>query len=192
MRCFISIDLPEKTKAKIFHEFEKLRNEKILEGNFVRKENLHITIKFLGEIDKKKLKRLNGRLRKIKFSSFEINLGRGGFFGYEGNPRVLWVGVSGKGILELENKISNELNEFKGYSEGFHGHITGARTKRIFNKEKLFEFIEKLNLEKISFIAKEFILMKSELTQKGVRYHIIETFPLENRKYKQKRNADFI
>ena len=44
----ISIELPENVRAQVFNPFEKLKNSKICYGNFVKKENLHLVLKFLG------------------------------------------------------------------------------------------------------------------------------------------------
>ena len=56
MRAFIAIELPEHVRAKIFHEFETLSKKGVVGGNFVSKDNLHLTLRFLGEISEQKAK----------------------------------------------------------------------------------------------------------------------------------------
>ena len=55
MRTFVAIELPEDVRAKIFHAFEKLKSFNVLRGKFVEKDNLHLTLKFLGELTEKQI-----------------------------------------------------------------------------------------------------------------------------------------
>ena len=69
MRIFIAIELPEDIKSKIFHASETLTNKNFFRGKFVEKKDLHLTLKFLGEIDEEKIEKIISRLKKIEITN---------------------------------------------------------------------------------------------------------------------------
>ncbi|MEM2175107.1 MAG: RNA 2',3'-cyclic phosphodiesterase [Candidatus Micrarchaeia archaeon] len=176
MRCFIAIDIPEDLKEKI-NEFqsdlEKMFKNKI---KFVEKENLHITLKFLGEINEKELEKLKRILESIKFSPFKVRLKEIGFFPDEKFIRVIWIGGFSDGKLEEISKIINEKLKKENFyfDERFSPHLTIGRVK------------EKIDITKINreidfgeFTVKEIKLKKSTLTQEGPIYEDLVIKELE-------------
>ncbi|MEM0101419.1 MAG: RNA 2',3'-cyclic phosphodiesterase, partial [Candidatus Methanomethyliaceae archaeon] len=106
VRSFIAIELDEDVKNKIM-EFENRLKECKSEMKFVEKENLHITIKFLGEINMKLLENIYEEIEKIKEEKFTISVKGVGVFPNERFMRVIWVGVEeGKDkILKIQKEI---------------------------------------------------------------------------------------
>ncbi|MEK6875751.1 MAG: RNA 2',3'-cyclic phosphodiesterase [Nanoarchaeota archaeon] len=184
MRCFIAIELPEHVKARIFHEFEIIKNSGVVIGNFVEKNNLHLTLKFLGDVNEEQILQIKEKLSVIgsKFSAFEAETGEFGFFPSEEYIRVLWSEVRDKNneIRNLNENIESSLNEigFASENKEFTSHITTARIKLIKNKSIFFEKIKKIKKIKEKFKIKEFVLIKSELTRQGPVYKILEKFSL--------------
>lgn len=178
MRIFLAIEPSEHVRAKIFHESETLQQKNFFKGKFVDKKNLHLTLKFLGEISEEKLWEIEKKLKEVKFKEFECEIGETGFFDSEERIRVIWVGLVSDKLKELEKEISEKLAEFpKDYKE-FNSHISLARVKEVINKEGLVEQIKKMNFKNLKFEVNEFLLMKSELTEFGPIYRVIERFKL--------------
>ena len=176
MRLFIAINLPKDVKdylfdlQKEFREFGKF--------NFVAKKNLHLSLKFMGNIEESKLKGINDKLSKIKSKSFEVSLNSLGVFPDKDLIKVLWIDLTPKNkILELAKTIDQELIEFPNdYS--FSEHITIARIKLIKDKN---DFLKKLNvkIKPIKLKISSFELMKSELSKDGPKYTSLEIYFLE-------------
>ena len=76
MRVFIAINLPEDIKAKVFHEFEIVQNSGLVTGNFVEKENLHLSLKFLGEVSEEEIEKIKKKLSEIKFKKLDVEIGK--------------------------------------------------------------------------------------------------------------------
>ena len=103
IRAFISVDIPDKIKKYII----KIQNSlPEFTGKKTEQENLHLTLKFLGEIDEKMLKKVKDRLNKIKFNKFESILGETGFFDNQ-KYGVIWIFLSN--CNELQKQIDNVL-----------------------------------------------------------------------------------
>jgi len=175
MRVFIAIDLPESIKDRIYSEIKKIRG---VSGKFVERENLHITLKFLGEIQPDMVEKIKKDLENMKFQKFEVEVYGIGEF----NNRVLWFGVK-KGfdkIMELKREIDNSLRKFNfPLDTDFHPHITILRIKDIISKSDYYNTLEKLkNVEIGRFLVEDFSLKQSILRREGPLYLDIKRYPL--------------
>ncbi len=178
MRCFIAIELPQEIKARIFHEVEILKDSGLIKGNFVQKEGLHLTIKFLGDTTEEQVKKIKESLKKIKFKPFDITIKDFGFFPSEDHIKVLWLGVYSDKIKDFFKVVHEATPEFKISHEDFSPHLTLARVKSVKNKESLLDKIKHLKKINNAFVVKDFVLMKSELTREGTKYKVLEKFEL--------------
>ncbi|MGC9133146.1 MAG: RNA 2',3'-cyclic phosphodiesterase [Nanopusillaceae archaeon] len=175
MRIFIAIDLPEKIKDEIFNLGKKVRG---INGKYVERENLHITLKFIGDIQPDFVERIKEVLKNVKYNKFYIRIEKFGMF----NERVLWLGIS-KGfedIINLHNLIDNELVKLKIERDyDFHPHITLYRIKGINNRKDLEEslkYLEKYRSEDI--IVDKFYIKQSILRPQGPLYLNVEEYKL--------------
>jgi len=91
-RIFICIDFPEEAIKEIARAQDVLGNWKFT-GKLTELENLHLTLKFLGEIDENKLGEIREKLKEIRFKKMELGLGNVGSFGYRGKPRIIWIKI---------------------------------------------------------------------------------------------------
>ncbi|MCM8807083.1 MAG: RNA 2',3'-cyclic phosphodiesterase [Candidatus Omnitrophica bacterium] len=179
MRIFIGIEIPENLRENLKEIIEKIK--KIRESKPVKIENLHITLKFLGEIEEKKISLIKEKLKicSSNFKSFNVEIKGLGSFPSEKNLRVLWIGVEDDGLLKkLKNKIEEELKEF-GFEEEkeFISHITIARFKSVPNLNFIREIKEKYkDFSFGKFLVKDFHLYESKLTPEGPIYKKIEKF----------------
>lgn len=171
MRIFIGIDIPIKLKKAI----SEIQTELCTHGiRTIETENMHITLKFLGEVDQKKISAINCKLTEIKHHKFEIFVKGIGVFPNENYAKIIWVGCESEELVKLVEKINNKLNEFP--KEGFKGHITIARIKK---KIELKHFLEKYRDWKFGrFKVEKFFLMKSELFPSGPKYKMIAEYKL--------------
>jgi len=174
MRCFLSIELSNET----INELVRIQKElgPFLNAKFVEPENLHLALKFFGEVDEKDVKDIVKNLREIKFPKFSVFLGKMGFFPNEALMRVLWVGLESEKVHELYNQIEDNLVAFK--DSGFESHVTLARIKSIKNKGEFLKKIQEINIKPLPFEIKDFVLKKSTLTEKGPIYEDVERFNL--------------
>ena len=180
MRSFISIEFPENIKKEIFKTFESLKNSGTAFGNFVKKENMHLTLKFLGNLSEEKIKEIKKKLCEVNFKTFNTDVGNIGFFPSEKYVRVIWVDLISEKIKGLKKTIDDKLHEIGINHDGreFSSHITVARIKKMKNKEDFFKKIKELKIKKMNFEINDFFLIKSELRKDGPVYKIIKKFEL--------------
>lgn len=176
MRCFIAIDLPINIKDEIENIQRKFREY----SSLTKKENLHLTLLFLGEKNDKEINEIKNDLEEICKSKKEIDckLKDVGIFPNLNYMRIIWVGLKDDDeILNLQKEISDKL-EFKNNKE-FKSHITIARVKSKRNKKEIQKLIEELEtFDGSKFKVKKIKLKKSVLTPKGPIYYDLAIFNL--------------
>ena len=174
MRAFISINIPEEIKREIKKIQENLPEFK---GKKTEFKNLHLTLKFLGEIDEEKLGEVKKRLEEVKFNSFDSEVGSLGIFS-ETFIRIIWMHLTT--CEKLQKEIDKALVGLFEKERRFMSHLTIARVKSISDKRQFLEEIKemKTKIKKRMFKVNEFYLMKSKLTAKGPEYSILEKYIL--------------
>ncbi len=181
MRLFLAIACPNELKERIINVQREVKPAGSMK--LVERENIHLTLKFLGEVNDKKIPAITENLNFLnEEKKFKVILKGVGAFPNAGHARVIWVGVEdGDVIINLNKKIEEELSKLGfGRDERFHPHFTIARVKFVKDRGKLQDIFEKYkNEEFCNFIAEKIELMKSELTPKGPVYSVVEEFRLE-------------
>jgi len=179
-RVFLAINLPEEIKTKIFNFSAKLDN--ILpkkSATFGKKENLHLTLHFLGGQDEEAVEKVKRACEMTKKAFLPFLLGLGNFDGFPNlhSPKVLFIDIQ-KGLdrlKKLRNGLGQELEKegFKIDIKPFNGHITLARVK-----EKIIDLtdIGKDAPKNIDWQVNGFDLMESKLSPKGPTYSILKSF----------------
>jgi 2'-5' RNA ligase len=175
MRCFIAIDIPEKVKDYLSTLQASIPPEDIRK---VDKDNIHLTLAFLGEMDEESITRCINHLKEIKFEKFDSSLGKMGFFPSEEYIRVIWVSLEPAALFRsFHSDVLNSLSEFP-IDKRFEPHVTLARIRYLKDKEDFLKSISSLRVEKKSFSISSFSLKKSTLTSQGPVYEDIEKFNL--------------
>lgn len=179
IRAFIAIEFPDEIVKEVARIQELLGKRKFV-GKLTEPENLHLTLKFLGDVDPEVLEKIRARLREIKFEKFNVRLGDIGTFSYRGKPRIVWIKVLGKGVFELQKKVDDALAEF-GFAreERFMSHLTVARIKYVPDLKGFYEYVKGLGVKKLRFDVGDFKLNKSELNEIGPRYELLEVLELQ-------------
>jgi len=170
MRTFISIEFPEEIKEEIV----KIQNQlPKFNGKKTEFENLHLTLKFLGEVDKEKIELIRKKLREIKFREFNAEINSIGVF----SDRIVWLKIDN--CDELQREVDNKLEYFFEKEKRFMGHLTIARVKHVKNKKEFIDKISRIIIPKMKFEIKNLNLKKSTLTEKGPIYEDIELYDLK-------------
>ena len=182
MRTFIAIELPNEIKNSLSRLQEELKASQA-DVKWVKPENIHLTLKFLGEIDDKKLEKITKIIFDIakEKNKFQIRISSLGTFPKIDFPRVIWVGVDigdkeTKGIAEeLEEKIAKI--GIPKEDRPFSSHITIGRTRSSLNRENLVRDLKnkaELSGEKLEFYATSITLFQSTLTPHGPIYEALK------------------
>jgi RNA 2',3'-cyclic 3'-phosphodiesterase len=178
-RVFVAIDFPDSVIREVARVQGILGKLKFT-GKLTELENIHLTLKFLGEISKDRLELVRGMLKKIKLRDFEVKLGNVGIFSFRGKPRIVWVKVMGKGIFDLQRKV-DEILKSEGFEleKRFMSHMTIARVKYVKSAGDFRKYIEGIKLKDVRFKVDEFKLLESELMTIGPVYRELERYELK-------------
>lgn len=170
MRMFVAVGVPDGIKEKMGRLSSELPEEGIRR---VDPGLMHITLKFLGEIEEGKLGEIKKRLGKVEFPPFTARVRGVGVFPNRNYVRVVWAGVEGEGLGELALKVGEALSGF-GKKEAFSAHLTLARA---YKKVEVENFLEKHSEEEFGeFRIKSFELMQSVLGRGKPVHSVLKEF----------------
>ncbi len=186
MRCFIGIGLPPTVRDAVEEALRGMREPK---GpvSWVAKGNLHLTLKFLGEIRDHRLAVLSGALEGVSagFAPFSLDARGGGTFPGPRNPRVLWVGF--REPLELVGKLQQNIENalsgagFPREDRPFHPHITVGRVRGVLPPAWGDRFVRGLSGREFGNVpVSSIVLFESRLATGGAIYSVVREFPLGN------------
>lgn len=185
MRAFIAIPIPNEIQEMGNDITGKLRSTGA-DVKWVDSRNYHLTLKFLGDINKKKIPNIYNHLTAVanNTSKLTLNTNKLGFFPNEKRPRVLWLGIEGE--IEKTNYLAEQIDLCLS-SEGFavdgnrKFHLTLGRIKTNNRQEELLEVVREINklIGKISFNVNAFAFMESKLTSQGALYTSHKIFALK-------------
>ena len=144
----------------------------------MEKDNIHLTLKFLGDITEEKCTKIKSILDKIGNNTkpFDISIKDIGVFPSIDRPRVIWVGLDSGSAesKELAKKIDEELSGigFQEESRPFAAHLTIGRVRSPKNKEALKQKLTTYNLQLTTKLQRisSIILFQSTLSPKGPTY----------------------
>ena len=176
MRLFIAIEIPEEVKDYIAEVQRKINTDEN-KIRFVKKEQMHLTLKFLGEVQPNITEEIKNNLKKITFKPFSVVLDNLGVFPSESYIRVIWIGLKPEAlIVELQKDIDEKFKQLFKKEKNFKTHITLARVKFIENKKQFIEKLKNIKIENRKIDVNNFKLVKSTLTQKGPVYNDLEVY----------------
>ncbi len=184
---FIAINLSNEMKNLIL-KFQKELDLYVNNVHFVKKDNLHITLAFLGSISGSRLKQAIEIISAIgkDLEPFSLVLGGFGVFPEVRRAKTLWLGVDNNVLMNKFNQaICRKLSKagFDIDERHYQPHITLARTKNSFLKKETVKFLldkfKNINLEKIEL--NRFSIMESNLRPEGTIYHVIKNINLKRK-----------
>jgi 2'-5' RNA ligase len=184
VRCFVAIALPPPVKKLLVQVQEALRRADA-DVKWVEEENLHLSLKFLGEVDVDALSRLKGILsvEALRWPAMSLRYAGVGAFPERGEPRVLWAGCGGdvEKLAALAAAVERAAEQVGVPREHkpFVAHLTIGRVKSGRNAKRLQAAIaHQREVPLGDDRVKEFVLYASTLTNKGPIYERLADFGL--------------
>jgi len=175
MRLFVGLALPQSLKDRLAPMMAGLPG-----AHWVPPENLHMTLRFVGEVDEREAALLDEILSTIERPSFELQVAGCGIFAQRRGPEAVWIGVaSTPPLVDLQAAVERAVVRagFAPEEKRFRPHITLARL-RDTPQPRLQSFVAGHNLFKESVPVEEFVLFSSKLGS-GSPVYIAETaYPL--------------
>ncbi len=188
MRAFIAIDLPKEIKDYLSLLEAKLKQSGA-DVKWVAPVNIHLTLKFLGEIDEQKTNKITQILEEISFRTpqYHLKLGDIGAFPNIKSPRIIWIGLAAgdNETKEIATNLEEKIEKIGIPKEDkpFASHITIGRIKSNLNREKLTQALTALTTENdkaiYQFLATKLTLFKSTLTPQGPIYEAVKESSLK-------------
>lgn len=183
VRCFIAVEIPEPLRMAISNAVEALK-QCGADVKWAGSENIHITLKFLGDTEESLLPAIQERLSKklFNYKPFCIRIAGVGSFPPWKHPRVIWVGIEASSALKtLQGEVESEMRAvgFPSEERPFVAHITIGRVRsgrRI--SEMARKLVESREIEIGDFEVRSIKLMKSELGRGGPVYTCLAEIPL--------------
>ncbi len=176
IRCFVSVDVEDSSMLQVIQNLQRRIEETENIIKTVEVENLHLTLRFLGELPQPAVKRIMDGLNSLSFKPFRIEFKGLGVFPSLSYVRVVWVGV-GEGVDKLEdlhNQVNGILKRLGFGVEEFSPHLTIARVKAIRNKPGLVKLLDEYRDVSFGYMDVASVrVKKSTLTSKGPIYSTI-------------------
>ncbi len=188
VRTFVAIDIPNVEKIVHFQNtvMKQFKFDKY-HINPIPKDNIHLTIKFLGEINEVEVEAIIANLSQLYFESFEIRFINAGCFPNSSYPRVIWLGLDKQSTEKLNNLydlITKLLDRVNGYKNRLQNHVGREKSAfvphlTIFRPNRHFQIYKSLDLNILNVFFNDEIrqikLKKSILSSKGSIYSDIFT-----------------
>jgi RNA 2',3'-cyclic 3'-phosphodiesterase len=183
MRTFIAIPLPAECRTML-EQLQRTLKTFQADVRWVPAPSIHLTLRFLGEIDPKMIPQITEALHNSPKSSQAIALrlhGLGSFPALR-NPRVLWCGIDGEilQLAQLQHQVDHVCESFGFPPEGrpFVPHLTLGRVNGKRNLQPLLDYIKMGTDLEARFHADCFHIYKSILRPQGAEYSVLSTIPV--------------
>jgi 2'-5' RNA ligase len=183
MRLFVAVRIPTEVRERLASVQDRLRRARA-DVSWVKPDNLHVTLKFLGETEPKRVPRIRQVLAEAAGNArgFVVTVSGVGTFGGR-LPRVVWAGIcEGAACLaSLAGGVDQALARvgIPKETRGFAGHFTLGRVRSPKNAEALLAALRDEPAPTLGTVPVDrFVLMQSELSPGGSIYTEVETFPL--------------
>ena len=184
-RTFVAIELPPEIRNQLHDHAAQIR-EAVPESSasWSRPENVHLTLKFFGNIPTKKLPLISDAASRVTkdYPRFQIKIGGTGVFPKASRAQVLWIGVddSSSRLSALQQRLEEEFASegFAKEDRAYRPHLTIARIRKPEGARRLAETHLHTSFKQIQMTVKELVVFRSELSPKGSRYTAISRHEL--------------
>jgi 2'-5' RNA ligase len=175
MRAFLAIDVSSKDVLDKIESLQRRFMELGCDLRVVKRENIHFTVKFLGEITDYQANMVIDAIKDLKIKKAKIRYVGLGAFPNQFNPRVIWIGVDNDSKFRLNDIYQQVFSKIShmglGDTKPFQPHITIFRVKSGKNRSALTKALKECANEEFGEeIAYELKLKKSTLTPSGPIY----------------------
>jgi 2'-5' RNA ligase len=180
-RIFVAIELSDEARARADAHVQNLRNDfRELRVGWEKKEKLHLTLKFLGEIGDKQIAALIQAAEYVASAvpPFRLQLGRCRHFG----KRILWLGVSDKSgnLAKFHKLLERECDktDLPGETKRFNPHLTIARVREPNKSSALVKKHLEYDFVPVEFVVSEIVIYESMLGSAGSTYIKVKAIDL--------------
>jgi RNA 2',3'-cyclic 3'-phosphodiesterase len=177
IRVFCAVELPREVRAAVAAHAARLRREfPDARASWARPEGLHITLKFIGEVEAARVESLSRAAAAAVegFKPFRLSIEESGTFPPRGAARVLWLGVKDESgqLARLQRRLEEECSSagFPPESRAFKPHLTVARLRTPKDSVALSEAHRQTPFGPFHFDVTELLVIRSELGPGGSRY----------------------
>jgi 2'-5' RNA ligase len=186
VRLFLAINLPDDVRAEVTAATAALRAE-VPELSWVHADRLHLTLKFLGEVEENRLDELTAAMATVAGQHRELLMTLGGIGAFPNfrRARVVWMGIEQEARLELlhhDIELACESLGFEVEGRAFRPHLTLARVKHAL-PEARFRALSRVGKQtdfRTDFVVRSVDLMSSELSQSGPAYRTLVSAALRS------------
>jgi 2'-5' RNA ligase len=185
LRTFLAISIPcgIEFPAMVERLKKNLQHEKYI--NYVKTNQIHLTLKFLGSTPEEDIPAIVESCQKVakKHQPFTMDFDRTGLFGSNRVPRVLWLGMNDqpKALFDLEADLLDAFDDL-GYlrdRQNFVPHLTVCRIKQLVDKQFFMQIYD--SIEQKPYLhadVKELVYFQSFLQPTGPFYKVLKKIPL--------------
>ncbi len=177
MRLFVAIDIPDELRARLDPVHALLAPR--VSFRVVAPAQVHLTLKYLGEVPGEKVHKVVAALREVAFSPVKLRTTKPGRFAH-----LLWLGVKlNSELAQLQLRVARAVRSFTTHDpRPFTPHLTLARFQRLSAEDDAtLRSIEAERFD-VRWKADSFVLYKSELTRDGPVYEEVERFRISSNK----------
>ncbi len=185
IRSFLAFELPADIKKAITAVSRRGR-ELPLDMRWVKRDNIHLTIVFMGNVPEEKIQAIGESVKKVCTGTdpFDVNSGGLGFFGNRRHPRVLWMGLNGDicRMGRFRDALQKSLKPFgiKTERRTFRPHLTLGRFKKGARPWPHLDHMISEYADGSTQVHRlnELVLFRSDLSSGGAVYTKLDTWPL--------------
>ncbi len=186
MRAFLALEVPEESVIRNLVKAQEELRETRADLAIVESQNLHFTVKFLGEIPESRLPEIDARLSKLALRSARVSIRGVGAFPDPRRPRVIWAGIPPEQFGSVTPLAEAVIDSLKGIGEeddrDYHPHITLARVRSSSSREALASFLDTNAMREFGTTHLGSLKLKSStLTPRGPIYNDVREYRLELR-----------
>lgn len=182
MRLFVAVEVPGRVEAAL-SRVREAADPDLVHARWVPSGNIHLTLRFLGEVSPARLDSVEEALALIRSSRLALEVAGVGFFPSARAPLVLWAGVRGGGLASLADHVDRAVatSGIPRQGPGFQPHLTLARAPRKGTIGRaVVEAATRFDRELFaSFTADRFVLFRSRTHPDGARYTAVAEFGLD-------------
>lgn len=181
IRSFIAFDIESDVVRNKLARAQALLVQTGADVKLVETQNIHVTMRFLGDVSPAMVDKIFEEMKKVQFVPFNVQLKGIGVFPSLSYPRVVWAGIS-EGVSQLRSVFEQLEPRLRGLGfapdeHGFSPHLTIARVRSARNKAQLADYVKENATHDFGIIRAECLRLKrSALSPKGPTYSTLREF----------------